>query len=244
MQTRDLRFKLAVAYQLCAVKGWDNWTYTHISARLPGSNTFLLNPFHLLYKDVTPWSLIDVDMTKPPEDYFGELNPTGVLLHAAIYKQRPDINAIFHLHTPYGVAVSTLDCGLLPISQFALHFYDSVSRHRYDSLVLDEKVQCEQLAHDLGKNFTMLLENHGTVTSGTTIEEAFFFTHHLEEACRVQCLTLSCNTPYIQPSAASCQKAHTDLLGFEKNRGQRDWRAAQTLLPKDLMTEWSDWLPS
>lgn len=234
----SLRLKLATAYQLCALKGWDNWTYTHISARLPGQQAFLINQFDTLYKDVTPQSLALVDMTQPAESYFDTLNPTGVYMHSAIYKKRPDINAIFHLHTPHGVAVSAMECGLLPISQFALHFYNRVSTHGYDSLVLDEKTQTEQLARDLGDNYTMLLQNHGTVTTGTTIEEAFFFTHHLEEACRVQCLTLSCNTPIIQPNAEICQKACNDLLGFEKNRGERDWKAAQSLLPQEMLNAW------
>lgn len=234
----SLRFKLASAFQLCALKGWDNWTYTHISARLPGQQSFLINPFNLLYKDVTPKSLVEVDMMLPPETYFDVVNPTGVYIHKAIYQKRPDINAIFHLHTPHGVAVSTMECGLLPLSQFALHFYDRVSIHRYDSLVLDEKEQTEQLAHDLDQNFTMLLENHGTITSGRTIEEAFFYTHHLEEACRVQCLTLSCNVPYVKLDSEVCKKASADLLGFEKNIGSRDWQAAQTLISQEMKDRW------
>ncbi len=119
---KNLRLKLAIAYQLCALKGWDNWTYTHISARLPGASSFVMNPFDLLFKDITPWALVDVDMTKPAESYFDTLNPTGVLLHSSIYATRPDINAIFHLHTPYGVAVSTMEVGLLPISQICPSF--------------------------------------------------------------------------------------------------------------------------
>ena len=236
----SLRLKLAIAYRLCALKGWDNWTYTHLSARLPGQQTFLINKFDTLYKDVTPQSLAEVDMTQPAESYFDTLNPTGVYMHSAIYKARPDINAIFHLHTSEGVAVSAMECGLLPISQFALHFYNRISTHPYDSLVLDEKEQVKQLAHDLGDNNVMLLQNHGTVTTGATIEEAFFFTHHLEEACRVRCLTLACNTPYVQPSPAMCQKACDDLLSFEKNRGMRDWKAAQSLLPPNTFNKWNE----
>ncbi|MDP3372239.1 MAG: class II aldolase/adducin family protein [Candidatus Paracaedibacteraceae bacterium] len=226
----SLRLKLASAFHLCALKGWDNWTYTHISARLPDQTSFLINRLNILYKDVTPESLVEVDMAQAPEMYFDTVNPTGVHIHKSIYEKRPDINAIFHLHTPHGVAVSAMECGLLPLSQFALHFYDRISTHKYDSLVLDEKSQAEQLAHDLGNNFTMLLENHGTLTSGKTLEEAFFYTHHLEEACRVQCLTLACNTPYIKLSHETCKKASADLLSFEKNLGMRDWNAAQTLL--------------
>lgn len=234
----SLRYKLATAYHLCALKGWDNWTYTHISARLPDQQTFLMNQFGTLYKDVTPSSLAEVDMTQPAEIYFDTLNPTGVYMHKAIYQKRPDINAIFHLHTSNGVAVSAMECGLLPISQFALHFYGHISTHGYDSLVLDEKTQTEKLAEDLGENHALLLQNHGTITTGATLEEAFFFTHHLEEACRVQCLTLACNTPYILPNPEICKKAAEDLLGFEKNKGVRDWNAAQTLITDDTFNKW------
>ena len=165
--------KLTAAYHLCALKGWDNWTYTHITIRID-ENHFLINPFSILYKDVTPDNLILVDMRKPAETYFLNANPTGILLHSALYAHRPDIQSIFHLHTTHGVAVSSMKCGLLPISQFALHFYNSIASHSYSSLILDEKTQCDQVAKDLGPHYTMLLENHGTLTCGTSIEEAFY----------------------------------------------------------------------
>ena len=239
---KSLRFKLATAFHICALKGWDNWTYTHISAREPGSTSFLMNPFDLLFKDITPSSLVSIDMTRSMEANLSAtsvpINPTGILIHSAIYKKRPDINAIFHLHTPYGVSVSCMEGGLLPMSQFALHFYDNISTHPYDSLVLDEHTQTDQLAKDLGENHAILLQNHGTITVGSTIEEAFFFTHHLEEACRVQCLTLNANTAYHLPDQAVCQKAAHDLLTFEKQRGLRDWTAAQTLIPPAIRDAW------
>lgn len=225
----NAREQLALAYQICAHRGWDNWTYTHISLRIK-DNMFLINPFGSLYQSVTPENLIEINMDNDPEFYFGKANPTGVLLHSAVYQKRPDINAIFHLHTSHGVAVSSMKCGLLPISQFALHFYGKISTHAYDSLILDEVQQCEKVAHDLGDNYTMLLQNHGTLTAGRTLHEAFFFTHHLEEACRVQCLAMSANTPLIVPEPHICQKAHEDLMSFESDRGIRDWMAAMSLV--------------
>ena len=104
--------------------------------------------------------------------------------------------------------------------------------------MLDEQTQTEQLAHDLADNYALLLQNHGTVTIGKTIEEAFFFTHHLEEACRVQCLTLSTGTRYHIPDKAICEKAAHDLLSFEKERGLRDWTAAQTMIPLAVRDTW------
>lgn len=228
-----LRQKLALTYHLVAIKGWDNWTYTHISCRNEENTGFYLNPFKSLFKDVTSSSLVEVLFSKPSEQYFGKANPTGVLLHNAIYQSRKDINAIFHLHTTSGVAVSTMKCGLLPISQFALHFYNSVSYHSYDSLLLDERDQCQNAAKDLGSHYAMFLENHGTLTAGSTIEEAFFFTHHLEEACRVQCLAMSCQTPLIYPSQSIGEKAHRDLMSFEEERGSRDWNAALSLISRE-----------
>lgn len=228
-----LRQKLALTYHLVALKGWDNWTYTHISCRNEDNTGFYLNPFKSLFKDVKSSDLVEVLFSNPCEQYFDQANPTGVLLHSAIYQSRKDVNSVFHLHTTSGVTVSTLRCGLLPISQFALHFYNAVSYHSYNSLVLDEKQQCQNIAKDLSNNYAMFLENHGTLTVGATIEEAFFFTHHLEEACKVQCLAMSCQTPLIYPSQDICKQAYIDLMTFEEKRGSRDWNAALSLIPQE-----------
>lgn len=228
-----LRQKLALTYHLVALKGWDNWTYTHISCRNEDNTGFYINPFNSLFKDIKSSDLIEVLFTNLCEQYFGPANPTGVLLHNALYQANKNIQSIFHLHTTYGVAVASMKCGLLPISQFALHFYNAVSYYKYDSLVLDEKIQCQNIARDLETHNAMFLENHGTLTVGSTIEEAFFFTHHLEEACKVQCVAMSCQTPLIYPSQAICEQAYQDLMNFEEQRGLRDWNAALGLIPKE-----------
>ncbi len=236
----SLRQKLALTYHIAAIKAWDNWTYTHMSCRNEDNTGFYINPFNCLYKDIRNSNLVEVLFSKPLEHYFEISNPTGVLLHNAIYQARKDVNSIVHLHTTAGVAVSSMKCGLLPISQFALHFYNSVSYHSYDSLVLDEKMQCQNIAEDLKNNNVMFLKNHGTISVGCSIEEAFFFTHHLEEACKVQCLCLSSHTPLIHPSHEICQKAHNDLMNFERHRGKRDWNAALSLIPSadfDVVTQ-------
>lgn len=233
------RQKLAAAFRLCALKGWDNWTYTHISVRYD-EYSFLMNPFGVLFQHIKPQDLVQIGFDADPIPFFGHVNPTGLLLHRAIYQKRPDINAIFHLHTTHGVAVSAMKEGLLPISQFALHFYDKVSTHSYDSLILDENQQCKMIANDLGDNFVMLLQNHGTLTAGTTIEEAFYHTHHFEEACKVQCLALATanrdmlDKHLIIPSKNLCHYARDELLSFEKERGKRDWLAAMRLLPDEF----------
>lgn len=153
-----------------------------------------------------------------------QYNRTGYIIHGSIYKAREDINAIFHLHTHAGVAVSAMKGGLLPISQFALHLYDRVSYHKYDSLALHTE-QGSTLIRDLGQNYVAFLENHGTLVGGRTLEEAMFYSHHLEQACKVQVMLSGALDKLIIPNDTICKKANSDLLGFEKNLGVRDWAA-------------------
>jgi len=226
-ETISLKNNLTIAYQALASMKLDNLTYTHLSARLPGKDSFYIYPFGFLYSEVTPSSLLQVSFSGDVLEGEKEgYNPTGYALHSAIYRNRPDINAIFHLHTTAGVAVSAMECGILPISQFALHFYNRVSYQDYDSLVLDPHKQEEILKTIMGQdNKTIMLRNHGTVTCGSTIQEAFFYTHHLEEACKVQCLALSSREKLILPDPIICEKSCTQLLSFEESLGERDWKA-------------------
>lgn len=222
-----LKNNLAIAYQALAAMKLDNLTYTHLSARLPGSDSFYIYPFGLLYSEVTPSSLLHVSLSgEVLEGNEHQYNPTGYAIHSAIYQTRPDINAVFHLHTTAGVAVSAMECGLLPISQFALHFYNRISYQDYDSLVLDPKKQKETLKEIMvSNNKTIILRNHGTITCGSTIQEAFFYTQHLEEACKVQCLALNSQQKLVIPSPDICEKSCQQLLSFEQSLGERDWKA-------------------
>jgi ribulose-5-phosphate 4-epimerase/fuculose-1-phosphate aldolase len=222
----EIRKNLAAAYRILAHMEMDNLTYTHLSARVPGQDSFYIYPFGYLYSEVTPVSLLHVDFDgKVLEGSPKHYNPTGYALHSAIYRTRPDLNAIFHLHTTAGVAVSTMKNGLLPISQFALHFYNRISYHDYDSLALDTHKQEKAMKENLGQNKTIILRNHGTITCGTTIPEAFFYTHHLEEACKVQCLAMGSRAELIIPDEDVCEAACRELLSFEKELGERDWLA-------------------
>lgn len=154
-------------------------------------------------------------------------NPTGVAVHSSIYKARNDINAVIHLHTNHSIAVSAMKFGLLPISQHALHFYEKVAYHKYDSLFLNEEDQMKKMIYDLNSKNVMLLNNHGFITCGKTMEEALFYAYHLEKACIIQILTLSsCDfVDLITPDSKTCKKACDELLSFEKNLGERDWKA-------------------
>lgn len=221
-----IKNNLATAYKILAKLGYDDHTYTHLSARdEKDPNAFYINPFGLRFNEVEAENLIKVTLdgnVLEGQEY--QYNKTGYVIHGSIYTHRPDIQAIFHLHTPDTLAVSALEDGLMPISQWALHFYNKISYHDYDSLALDEN-QGNRLIQDLDKNYVALLRNHGFITSGRTIQEAMFYTHHLQKACETQCKILSMGRKVITPSKDTCEKAVQDLLSFEKNLGERDWLA-------------------
>jgi len=214
---------LAYAYRILAHLKLDDHTYTHLSSR--SERGFYIYPFGLLFCEVAPDHLLEVSLDGEVLDGSeSQYNKTGYVIHGALYKARPDIQSIFHIHTPEIVAVSSYERGLLPLSQWALHFYEHISYHDYNSLALYSQ-QGEEIADDLGSNYVMLLRNHGSITCGRTIQEAMFYTYHLQQASKTQCLALSMNGDLIVPEPQLCQKAVQDLLGFEKNLGMRDWNA-------------------
>lgn len=222
----NLRRELALAYRIFAHLGWDDLTYTHLSARLPGRDAFLIQPFGLFFEEVRPQDLIEVSFEGEVLDQKNKaFNHTGYVIHGSIYKARPDLNASFHLHTIDSVAVSAMEEGLLPISQFALHFYNRISYHDYGSLALEFHQQGGKVAADLGSSKAMLLRNHGSLTCGETIEEAFLYANFLEKACQTQVKALSGGRPLVIPPAPICEKAARDLREFEPSFGSRDWQA-------------------
>jgi ribulose-5-phosphate 4-epimerase/fuculose-1-phosphate aldolase len=222
----EIKANLAVTYRLLAALKMDDLTYTHLSARIPNSQLFYIHPLGQLFSEVTAESLLSVDLEgKVIHGSEPQYNKTGYVIHSAIYRARPDINAIFHLHTTHGVAVSAMEGGLLPISQFSFHFYNRLAYHHYDSLALDAAKQGQQLALDLGTHKAMILHNHGTLTCGVTIHEAFFYAYYLEQACKVQCAAMASGRPLIYPAADVCERAAQDMRHFEQDLGYRDWQA-------------------
>lgn len=221
-----LREDLKLAYRIFAHLGWDDMTYTHISARIPGADTYFIQPFGTLFEEVEPECLIELSMDgKAVHDVHSQFNHTGYVIHGSIYNSRPDINAIIHLHTVDSVAVSAMQEGLMPISQFALHFYEKLSYHEYGSLALHFHGQGDQVATDLGKNKAMLLNNHGSLTCGANLAEATLYAYFLEKACQVQVRALGSGKNVLTPSSEICRKAAQDLRNFEPDFGARDWQA-------------------
>ena len=185
----QVRVDLAAAYRLVALYGWDDLIFTHISARVPGGDHhFLLNPYGMMFAEVTASSLVKVDLAgnKISESpYF--VNPAGFTIHSAVHAARADALCVMHLHTDYGIAVSAQKEGLLPISQQAMLALASLAYHDYEGLALNEDEK-PRLVSDLGDKSHMILRNHGLLTVGRTAAEAFLGMFLLERACKIQIL--------------------------------------------------------
>jgi len=200
-----VRVDLAAFYRLSAVYGWDDFLFTHISARVPGpDHHFLINPYGLMFEEITASSLVKVDLAGKiiGESLYG-INYAGYVIHSAIHGARDDAHFIAHFHSPDGVAVSSHEEGLLPINQRALGLIPRLSYHEYEGIALnlDER---ERLVADLGDTSTMLLRNHGTLALGASVGEAWSNIYHLEAACTAQVRTLSAGRDriLIAPDAA------------------------------------------
>jgi len=186
------RVDLAAAYRLVALHGWDDLIFTHISARVPGTeHYFLLNPYGMMFEEVTASSLVKIDLKGnkvSDSPYF--INPAGFTIHSAVHAAREDALCVMHLHTDYGIAVSAQEQGLLPISQQAMFPLASLAYHDYEGLALNEEEK-PRLVADLGDKHYMILRNHGLLTIGKSAAEAFLLMYIFESACRIQILAQS-----------------------------------------------------
>ena len=193
---RATREDLAAAYRLVAMFAWDALLATHISARVPDEDgAFLINPFGLMFEEVTASSLVKVNLDgEILQDTPYSINQAGYVIHSAIHGARHDAGCVIHLHTPDGVAVSSVQGGLLPLNQLGMLVRTQVATHEYEGVSLDE-AERERLVADLGDRFLMFLLNHGTLAVGASIPEAFAHMYWLETACSLQVRTLSMSLP-------------------------------------------------
>jgi len=181
------RVDLAACYRLVAHFGWEDLVFTHITARVPGTeNQFLINPYGMFFDEITASSLVKVDQggNKVAESPF-PVNPAGFVIHSAIHAARHDARYVLHTHTLNGVAVSTQRAGLLPISQHSIFVLASLGYHDFEGPALrdDEK---PRLVADLGDKNSLVLRNHGLLTVGETVAEAFVSMYYLETSCAIQ----------------------------------------------------------
>jgi ribulose-5-phosphate 4-epimerase/fuculose-1-phosphate aldolase len=195
----EARVNLAACYRLCDHYGMSDMIYTHISARVPDeSNRFLLNPHGMLFDEMTASCFLKVDLDgnvvyKPELEQGYGLHAAGFVIHSAIYKARPDVMAVMHTHTIPGMAVSSLKCGLLPLTQTSHRFYSRVAYHDFNGPERDPGER-EKLAQHLGSYDVMILRNHGLLTVGPSVQETFNRMYGLERSCQAQLAAMACNT--------------------------------------------------
>jgi ribulose-5-phosphate 4-epimerase/fuculose-1-phosphate aldolase len=223
-----IRVDLAAAYRLVAYYGWDDLIFTHLSARIPGpEHHFLLNPYNLMFEEVTASSLVKVDMKgQPVEPSPFVTNPAGFTIHSALHMARDDAHAVMHLHTPHGQAVSAHAEGLLPLTQTAMLIRDDIGYHDYEGVAVDLDER-ERLVANLGDKGAMLLRNHGTLAVGETVGEAFLKIYFLERACEAQILALSAgeNNLNAPPQDAPEVTAQQGKIGLKMAAGALAWPA-------------------
>lgn len=246
---RRVREDLAAAYRLVALYGMDDSIYTHISARVPGAHDqFLINPFGMLFRDITASSLVKIDLEgriqgESPYD----VNPAGFTIHSAVHAARHDAACVLHTHTVAGVAVSSLAGGLQPCNQWSLQFYQRVVYHDFEGIALDADER-ERLVADLGPTArALILRNHGLVTLGRTVAEAFILMLNLERACRVQIAIQSSGSPVYPVPDEVCEKTARQYESGDSSRlpglpdpDAREWRALLQRLEPAAATSFRD----
>ena len=224
------RVDLAACYRLVDIYGMSDMMANHISVRVPGEDSFLINAYGLMYEEITASSLVKVneagDILSTPD--YGDLkygiNKAGYVIHSAVHSARHDANCVIHTHSWASMAVSSLECGLLPITQTSMRFL-KIGYHDYQGVVLDTKEQAS-LIEDLGRGEALILRNHGALVVGTTVGEAFNWMHRLELSCRAQIGAMSCNTPlYKVPQDVLQETWNNYQPGTRRPYGQMEWPA-------------------
>ena len=221
----EARVTLAACYRLVALYRMDDIVYTHISARVPDTEHFLINPFGTMFEEITASSLVKIDLDgKVIAPAGARVNEAGFTIHSAVHAARPDIGCVIHTHTRAGMAVSALESGLLPLCQKSMLFHDRLAYHGYRGVAFD-LAERESLVADLGRHKAMILRNHGLLTCGADCAEAFSLIYQLELACRVQLDVLAANQPHCLPSDATAEKAAHQLETYPIPPSVLEWPA-------------------
>lgn len=195
----QVRRDLAACYHLFVHFGWTDLIFTHLSARVPGhAEQYLINPYGMLFDEITASNLIKVDFDGNVIAGDCAYNEAGHAIHTAILRARPEMNAVLHSHTRAGMAVSAMRCGLLPLTQQANEVRELVCYHEY-GVATDNEKECAQLARDFAGKWLMIMHNHGLLSAGRTVAEAFYHLYTLENACKVQVDVLAAGTETIAP---------------------------------------------
>lgn len=229
----QMRVDLAAGYQLADLFGFSDIIWNHITAKIPGTEHFLINRFGLRHDEICASNLITLDHAGTVVDPgslssdHDDVNVTGYVIHSAIHAARPDIHCVMHSHAEFGLAVSALKEGLIPMVQDAMPFYQQVAYHDYEGMSTDT-AERERLAASLGDKNVMILRNHGILTCGATVGEAFMLMYYLERSCRVQMQVLASGREFTVPSAEICLAAAAQYEIFP--HGKYEWPALLRML--------------
>ncbi len=222
-----VRVDLAAAYRLVAMYGMTDLDATHLSARHPhDKDRFFLNPYGQLFDEITASSLVELDLDGNVLSE-GEVNWAGYTIHSAVLKARADVNSVMHTHTRAGMAVAAQKDGLLPITQTALRFYKNLAYHAYEGIAEDEAEKA-RLVRDLSDKQAMILKNHGLLTAGRTVGEAWVLLHDLEKSCQSQVDALAGGGEIERPSKEICERTADQYAEYASGNtmpGERAWPA-------------------
>jgi ribulose-5-phosphate 4-epimerase/fuculose-1-phosphate aldolase len=217
------RVDLAAAYRLVALFGWDDLVFTHISARVPGTDDadaqFLINPYGFTFEEITASSLVKVDArgVKQDDSPF-DVNPAGFTIHSAVHAARHDASCVLHVHSLNGIAVSAQAGGVLPLSQQSIFVLSSLGYHDYEGVALrdDEK---PRLVADLGDKSFLMLRNHGLLTVGASVADAFLAMYIFETVCTIQIRAMSGGTPLVEVDPRIIATAQQQAAAVTKGLG-------------------------
>jgi len=228
----QMRIDLAACYRLADLFGFSDIVWNHITAKVPDTENFLINRFGLRFDEVTASNLVALDLDGNVIDPGSassekDINLTGFVIHSAIHAARPDVHCVMHSHSEGGLAVSVLKEGLIPMIQDAMPFYERIAYHDYEGLAINTDER-ERLAANLGDKMAMILRNHGLLTAGTTVAEAFMHMYYLERACKVQMQVLASGRAYELPGAELCEQAAQQYEHFPF--GKYEWPALLRLV--------------
>lgn len=222
------RVDLAACYRLLVLHGWDDLIHTHVSARIPGTEELLINAFGLSFEEITASNLVKIDIEGNilDKDCPFDINPAGYTIHSAVHLARPEEQCTIHLHHPDAIAIASTEEGLLPYSQYAALVLSSLSYHQYEGLAVNED-EISRIQEDLGQTNFMLLRNHGALTMGKTIGDAFMHMYDLLCACEIQVKMQHAQSNLIRvPEHIIAQiKAQANVVHSGLTGGQKAWPA-------------------
>ena len=232
---RELREDLACAYRLFAHFGMTDLVYTHLSVRVPGEgHRFLVNPYGLMFEEITASSLVLVDAEgQPAQETTWPVNPAGFVIHSALHMGSERAQCVMHTHTLAGMTVAATECGILPLNQMNMELTGRVAIHEYEGIASDDNLdERERLRRDMGDKPCLILRNHGLLTIGRTVAEAFYWMYYLEMACRIQVAAQSTGAKLAMPPAEMVARVGVQSKD-SPTKGWLPWQALKRKMDRE-----------